>query len=200
MGPVDDKSSLIISDNGMVTFRCQPVTQINDDEVPRCHMLHWVDKEILSSIGSAQWLVLDYVIKWKFFYALLALCEGFDVFFDLCLKNGWANNQGAGDLSGHRTHYNVAVIWLAAVQFEICEPCSYPCSFGIPGGRFKNTYELLNLRALKFSPVNKIRIFQCMGMIFCVEFQRYPLKFHTKYLTHTLKDVTFIQHWNFKSS
>ena len=25
-----------------------------------------------------------------------------------------------------------------------------------------------------------------MGKIFCVEFQRYPLKFHTKYLTHTL--------------
>ena len=69
-----------------------------------------------------------------------------------------------------------------------------------PGGRFNNTYELLNLRALKFSPVDKIRIFQCMGMIFCVEFQRYPLKFHTKYLTHTLKDVTYKQHWNFKSS
>ena len=31
--------------------------------------------------------------------------------------------------------------------------------------RFKNTYELLNLRALKFSPVNKIHIFQCMGKI-----------------------------------
>ena len=58
-----------------------------------------------------------------------------------------------------------------------------------PGGRFKNTYELLNLRALKFSYVNKIHIFQCMGKIFCVEFQRYPLKFHTKYLTHTLKDM-----------
>ena len=69
-----------------------------------------------------------------------------------------------------------------------------------PGGRFKNTYELLNLRALKFSPVNKIHIFQCMGKIFCVEFQRYPLKFHTKYLTHTLKDMIFIQHWHFKSS
>ena len=68
------------------------------------------------------------------------------------------------------------------------------------GGRFKNTYELLNLRALKFSPVNKIFIFQCMGKIFCVEFQRYPLKFHTKYHTHTLKDMIFIQHWNFKSS
>ena len=69
-----------------------------------------------------------------------------------------------------------------------------------PGGRFKNTYELLNLTALKISPVNTIHIFQCMGKIFCVEFQRYPLKFHTKYLTHTLKDTIFIQHWNFKSS
>ena len=28
-----------------------------------------------------------------------------------------------------------------------------------PGGRFKNTYELLNQRALKFSYVNKIHIF-----------------------------------------
>ena len=68
------------------------------------------------------------------------------------------------------------------------------------GGRFKNTYELLKLRALKSSPVNKIHIFQCMGKIFCVEFQRYPLKFHTKYLTHTLKDMIFIQRWHFKSS
>ena len=65
-----------------------------------------------------------------------------------------------------------------------------------PGGCFKNTYELLNLRALKFSPVDRIHIFQCisMGKIFCVEFQRYPLKFRTKYLAHTLKDTTFIQH------
>ena len=70
----------------------------------------------------------------------------------------------------------------------------------VPGGRFKKAYELLNLRALKFSPLNKIHIFQCMGKIFCVEFQRYPLKFHTKYLTHTLKGTIFIQHWNFKSS
>ena len=62
------------------------------------------------------------------------------------------------------------------------------------GGRFKKAYELLNLRALKFSPLNKIHIFQCMGKIFCVEFQRYPLKFHAKYLTHTLKGTIFIQH------
>ena len=72
--------------------------------------------------------------------------------------------------------------------------------FRLPGGRFKKVYELLNLRALKFLPVNKMHIFQCMDKIFCVEFQREPLKFHTKYLSHTLKDAIFIQHWNFKSS
>ena len=59
------------------------------------------------------------------------------------------------------------------------------------GGRFKKTCELLSLRALKFSPVNKMHIFQWMVKIFCVYFQRVPLKFHTKYLTHTLKNVIF---------
>ena len=68
------------------------------------------------------------------------------------------------------------------------------------GGRFKNAYELLNLRALQISMLYKNHIFQCMGMIFCVEFQRLPLKFHIRYLTHTLKDVDFIHRWKFKSS
>ena len=36
---------------------------------------------------------------------------------------------------------------------------------------FKNMYELLNLRALKISMLYKNHIFQCMGKIFCVEFQ-----------------------------
>ena len=68
------------------------------------------------------------------------------------------------------------------------------------GGRFKNAYELLNLRALGISLLYKNHIFQCMGKIFCVEFQRVPLKFHSKYLTYTLKDVDFIHRWKFKSS
>ena len=59
-------------------------------------------------------------------------------------------------------------------------------------GHFKNAHELLNLRALKILKLYKNHIFQCMGKIFCVEFQRVPLKFHTKYLTHTLKDEHFI--------
>ena len=82
----------------------------------------------------------------------------------------------------------------------VCQAAGFSKVLLGPGGRFKNTYELLNQRALKFSYVNKIHIFQCMGKIFCVEFQRYPLKFHTKYLTHTLKDMIFMQFWNFKSS
>ena len=66
---------------------------------------------------------------------------------------------------------------------------------------FNKTYELLNLIALEFLPVIKINIFQCMGKIFCVEFQRNHLKFHIKHLTHTLKDMTFFMpHSNFKSS
>ena len=56
-----------------------------------------------------------------------------------------------------------------------------------------------------FSPVYKMHIFQCLGKIFCVDFQRVPLKFLSKYLIHTLKDVIFIQSWilrflKFKSS
>ena len=29
------------------------------------------------------------------------------------------------------------------------------------------------------------------GLVFCVEFQRVPLKFNTKYLTHSLKGIIF---------
>ena len=76
------------------------------------------------------------------------------------------------------------------VQFNLMRYKSglKPSSFFIMiRGLIQNSFELLNLRALKFSPVNKMHIFQCMGKIFCVEFQRGPLKFHTKYLAHTLK-------------
>ena len=71
---------------------------------------------------------------------------------------------------------------------------------GAQGGRFENTYELLNPKALKISMLYENCIFQCMGKIFGEEFQRFPLKFHTKYLTHALKDVHFIHRWKFKSS
>ena len=65
----------------------------------------------------------------------------------------------------------------------------------IIGWVLNTLYKLLNLRALKYSHVNEMHIFQCMGKRFCVQFQRVPLKFHTKYLTHILNDTIFIQHW-----
>ena len=60
----------------------------------------------------------------------------------------------------------------------------------VPGRRFKNIHKLLNLRAPKIALLYKNCIFECMG-IFCVEFQRYPLKFHTKYTTNWWKDMYF---------
>ena len=67
-------------------------------------------------------------------------------------------------------------------------------------GCFKNIFELLNLRANKISILYKDQIIPCMGKIVCVEFQRLHLKYHTKYLTRTLKDDYFIQCWTFKST
>ena len=86
------------------------------------------------------------------------------------------------------------------MQFFFFEDHTHMVEFAVPGGHFKNAYEFLTLRTLKISIFHKNFIFQCMGKIFCVEFQRYPLKFHTKHLTHTLKDVYFMHRWKFKSS
>ena len=59
------------------------------------------------------------------------------------------------------------------------------------------------IRVLKsdseISALYENHIFQCIDTIFCVEFRRIPLKFHTKYRAVTLKDVDFIHSW-FKSS
>ena len=60
-------------------------------------------------------------------------------------------------------------------------------------GGFINTYELVNLGARKFLLINKLHNFQCMRKMFCVEF-------HTKYLTHKLKETIFNQYCKFKSS
>ena len=36
--------------------------------------------------------------------------QSFDVFFDLCLNDGWVNNREAGDLRRHRSQYYVTVM------------------------------------------------------------------------------------------
>ena len=64
---------------------------------------------------------------------------------------------------------------------------------GAEGG---DTHELVNLTALKLS------LYQLShpSMIFFAEFQRVHYKFHQKYLTHTLKDVYFVEEWRLKGS
>ena len=62
---------------------------------------------------------------------------------------------------------------------------------GLGGGGGGGAYGFL--RVLKFSPVNKIHIVQCMGEIFCVEF---PHKISYPYIER----CNFILHWHFKSS
>ena len=56
----------------------------------------------------------------------------------------------------------------------------------------KHLYELLNPRALKISMSYKNRIFQCKDKIFCVEFQRFPLKFHQCRQKTLLVHQTFV--------
>ena len=44
--------------------------------------------------------------------------------------------------------------------------------------------------------MNKIYVINCMGKIFCMEFQRVSLEIPLKYLTHTLRDTIVIQHYS----
>ena len=50
---------------------------------------------------------------------------------------------------------------------------------------------LTNLWALKFLLLNKVHIFQCMVKIFYMDFQRVPLKVHTKYLNPYIERCNF---------
>ena len=44
------------------------------------------------------------------FPAQSPVTRSFDVFFDLCLNDGWVNNREAGDLRRHCVHYDVIVM------------------------------------------------------------------------------------------
>ena len=46
-------------------------------------------------------------------------------------------------------------------------------------------------KVVKFLPPCKMHILRCMGSKFCVKFQRAPLKFRTKFWTHTPQNVHF---------
>ena len=70
----------------------------------------------------------------------------------------------------------------------------------VQGGAFKNTYEHLNIIALKFSLVDKLHIFQCVVKILCVELQSTLWNSTQNILPIQWKILFFIQYWNSKSS
>ena len=99
-----------------------------------------------------------------------------------CPGNNGIGLCGITDLSWKQpTHKMTHILYIKGLKLPAL--VLYIC-MGL-GSSLKN--EVVNLGACKFSFINKLHIFQCMDTIFCVEFQREPLKFHTKYLTHTLK-------------
>ena len=70
----------------------------------------------------------------------------------------------------------------------------YCCLILFSWARLTKTYDVTiqryrNLQA-KIED-SKIHILRCMGSKFCVKFQRFPLKFHTKFWTHTTQNMHF---------
>ena len=91
-------------------------------------------------VRNSKLIVSAPVTRWRHqmetFSALLAICAGnspvtgefpaqrsvtrsFDVFFTCAWTNGWINNQDAGNLRRHRTHYYVTVMINAFGQHPI---------------------------------------------------------------------------------
>ena len=91
--------------------------------------------------------------------------------------NSKCRNESVGQFvafTSRRNFHGVYSSWLRKSRnHETFESRSFvmPEHIMPMGGGFKYSYVFLNLRALKCSPVNEIHIFE-----------RYPLKFHTKYL------------------
>ena len=101
----------------------------------------------------------------------------------------------------HITPCTVVITSLLVHEKPVGAPAYVKRVYWKPSGAFQKCWRAHKSgSALKYSLLNKTLIFQYMGKIFCAEFQRYPLKFRTKYLIHTLKDAIFIQCWIFKSS
>ena len=126
-------------------------------------------------------------------YASLSLNE---LNFHLCIDYTYVLKYGQTILSKfHRDSIYFVYTWITyaiKVQFKFSfyQPAmpfkqdfvwiqtSFLHQTGRDWGQFKK--HLLCLRALKILALYEIHISQYVGMIFCLEFQRAPLKFHTK--------------------
>ena len=65
-----------------------------------------------------------------------------------------------------------------------------------PGARLTKAYDVTIQRYRNSHAKihdSKMHILRCMGSKFCVKFQRCPLKFHTKFWTHTPQNMHFMR-------
>ena len=66
----------------------------------------------------------------------------------------------------------------------------------LPGARLTKAYDVTIQRYRNSHAKihdSKMHILRCMGSKFCVKFQRCPLKFHTKFWTHTPPNMHFMR-------
>ena len=132
-------------------------------------------------LGTSLFLHIEAKTKWSLFHRRRWIFKWNNILISISLKvvpagpitniPGGGGGGGGGGVVGWG--------WGVCVCVCVCV-CVW-------GGGVKNAYELLNPRALKILMLYKNRVFQCMGKIFSVEFQRIPLKFHTKSLPMHLK-------------
>ena len=83
----------------------------------------------------------------------------------------------------HWSRCNVLMEWVLYISLFIQ-----------PGGRLTKTYDVTIPRYRKSQrkiTVGKMHILRCMGSKFCVKFQRAPLKFHTRFWTHSPQNMHF---------
>ena len=98
-------------------------TRWDTRSVPQQRLPHDTSRHIVILVAVKQW----WRHQMETLSALLALCAGnspvtgefpsqrpvtrsFDVFFDLCMNNGWINTRDAGYLRRHCADYDVTVI------------------------------------------------------------------------------------------
>ena len=140
-----------------------------------------------------QWLYF-YIISYVEMEAVLLLSKR-----PMTASHAWLG-QCPGEQTTTAAWGDITVRRLTSQEQEINIPiCSHHCvcwkpgTISCSGGRLNDAYRLLNLGAIKSLLLNKLHNFQCIVKIFCVEFQRVPLKLHWISYPYIVKDTILIQ-------
>ena len=156
---------------------------------------HWNENVVIltkfSSLAALEVVILttfsaasdENFIKMKTFPFQCSL-YGFIPRSDLCLNQSWIFWNWTARMLGSvkmKTSIKGQINFLKNMFFWLS---SMILSYDMSWDCFKNTYELLNVSALK-SPLNESHIFQCISQDVCCVWNIS----HAKYFTQTLKDV-----------